>query len=220
MDAKISAAQSKRRFFALPQTRSGGWALALDLGFFAFMMIFFALVAWGERGGDTFFSNLRLTVPILLAATAAIAAGGAALVAIFLRGERSIFSLGGLLLGAFVLFWVVAEAIGHDEPGPPEGVLTVTELLDNPVYDEEVQVYGTIDDLGELLCPCFTLEHGDSFIVVWYDLMIEDGQTAWPAVSVEEFDNGDQVIVTGELKVPGSGEAFGKFWVTSIELDD
>ena len=219
MDAKIYAAQSKRRVFVLPQTRPGGWALALDLGFFAFMMIFFAFVAWGERG-DTFFSNLRLTVPILLAGVAAIAGGGAALVAIFLRGERSVFSLGGLLLGAFVLFWVVAEAIGHDEPGPPEGVLTVTELLDNPVYDEDIKVYGTVDDLGELLCPCFTLEHGDSFIVVWYDLMVEDGQESWPAVSVEGIDNGDQVIVSGELKEPGSSEAFNTFWVTSIELDD
>ncbi|MEZ4572509.1 MAG: hypothetical protein R2849_19770 [Thermomicrobiales bacterium] len=219
MTIRVGHTNPERRFLALPKTRMGSWSLALDLAFFAFMMIFFALVAWGERGGDTFFSNLRLTVPILLAGTAALAAGVASLFAILLRGERSVFSFGGVIIGAFVLFWIVAELIGHDEPGPPEGVLTVTELLDNPVYDEEIRVYGTVDDLGELLCPCFTLEHGENSVVVWYDLMVEDGQPARPAVSVEEIGNGDQVIVTGALQQPGSAEAVHNFWAASIELD-
>lgn len=220
MNATAAMLPPRRRFFALPQTRPGGWAMALDLGFFAGMMIFFALVAWGERGGDTFFSNLRLTIPILFAAGSAIAAGFASLFAIFLRGERSVFSFGGLIIGAFVLFWVVAELIGHDEPGPPDGVLTVTELLDDPIYAEEIQVYGTVDDLGKLLCPCFTLEHGDNSIIVWYDLMVEEDQTEWPAVSIDEIDNGDQVIVTGELQYPGPGEAVYNLWSTVIEPDD
>ena len=209
-----------RGFLRPPRTRLGGWGLALGFAFFILMVVFFALVAAGQRGGDTFFSNLWLTVPILLAGAAGIAGGVAAAIAIVRDGERSIFSFAGVLLGAIVIFWTVAELIGHDEPGPPEGVLGVEELLDDPVYGEEIQVYGDVEDLGELLCPCFTLRHRDESIVVWYDLMSEGDEPARPAVDVSHIENGDTVIVTGELLVPGPAQALHDFWSSAIELED
>ena len=55
----------------------------------------------------------------------------------------------------------------------PEDTLSVSELLENPVYDEEVKIYGKVSLLGELLCPCFQLTSGGKFVEVWYDLMVE-----------------------------------------------
>lgn len=92
----------------------------------------------------------------------------------------------------------------------PEGVLYVSELLANPIYGEQVKVYGKVDALGELLCPCFFLQSGGQSIDVWYDLM-DENEIQRPDVSVEGIDNGDWVVVTGELRDGGS------FWASSIE---
>ena len=72
-------------------------------------------VALGERGGETFFSNPYLSATILAAGACGIAAGvvgGLALV----RGDRSPAVFLGVAVGVVVIFWVTAEAIGHEEP--------------------------------------------------------------------------------------------------------
>ncbi len=102
----------------------------------------------------------------------------------------------------------------------PEGALTVAELLENPVYDTEVRIYGQVSLLGELFCPCFQLTSGGKKVMVWYDLMVEDGGTARPAVSVEGVQNGDHVIVTGELKTAGIHRSLNDFWASGIEKVD
>jgi len=95
--------------------------------------------------------------------------------------------------------------------------LSVCELLENPVYDTEVKVYGKVSALGELLCPCFALTFDEKSIEVWYDMMVEDDQTKRPAVSVEGIENGNSVIVTGELR-SGTGTAPSTtFWASNIE---
>ena len=99
----------------------------------------------------------------------------------------------------------------------PEGTLSVSELLENPVYDTEVKIYGQVRLLGELHCPCFELTSGGRRVEVWYDLMVEDDGTEWPSVSVEGIENGDWVIVTGELK-SNTGTAPGTtFFASNIE---
>jgi hypothetical protein len=95
--------------------------------------------------------------------------------------------------------------------------MSAADLLENPVYNTEVQVYGKVDALGELLCPCFTLTSGGETIEVWYGLMVEDDGTERPAVSVEGIENGDTVVVTGELQ-PSSGMLPSRtFWAILIE---
>mgnify|MGYP001813820139 FL=1 len=69
---------------------------------------FFVLVAAGERGGDTFFSNPWLSLTMLGAVVCAIAAGVAGIVA-FRRGDRSLVAGFAVVVGAFVVCWVVAE---------------------------------------------------------------------------------------------------------------
>jgi len=102
--------------------------------------------------------------------------------------------------------------------GPePEGALTVAELLENPVYDTEITIYGKVSLLNELFCPCFALTSNGETVQVWYDLMVENDDAERPSVSVEGVSNGDTVIVTGEFKGEGGVHYNqGDFWASAI----
>ena len=93
--------------------------------------------------------------------------------------------------------------------------MNVSTLLADPAYDTEVAIYGQVSLLGELFCPCFELRSGGEVVMVWYDLMVEDGGEVRPAVSVEGIENGDWIVVTGELRSEGVDP--GEFWATSVE---
>lgn len=100
-----------RRVLSLPHSRWGWVALALLGVHVAFMLFFNLMVATGQRGGDTIFDNLWLTLPIFIAGIAAISAGVLGGAAIILRGERSIFVFAALLLGIFVAWFAIAEVM-------------------------------------------------------------------------------------------------------------
>ena len=53
--------------------------------------------------------------------------------------------------------------------------------------------------------------------MVWHDLMVEDDGTERLAVSVEGIENGDWVVVTGELKREGKHTNLNDFWAEHIE---
>ena len=122
------------------------------------------------------------------------------------------------LLASIALLCVLALAAGScTGQEKPEGTLTVAELLDDPIYDTEVKIYGEVGLLGELNCPCFELTSGGQTVQVWYDLMVENDGTERPGVSVEGISNGDRIIVTGELKDKGGTYySKGDFWATAI----
>jgi len=127
-----------------------------------------------------------------------------------MRSKR-IIPVGILLIGIGLMSGCMKE------PQKPEGALSVAELLENPIYDTEVKIYGEISLLGELFCPCFELTSGGKKVLVWYGLMVEDDGKERPAVSVEGTHNGDQVIVTGELKRAGVHRSLDDFWAAKIE---
>jgi len=103
------------------------------------------------------------------------------------------------------------EIIGVEE------TLDVAELLDNPVYDTLVKIHGEVSLLGELFCPCFELTSGGQKVQVWYDLMVENDGTERPPANMHEFNNGDKVIVIGELKGEGGTHySKGDFWASDI----
>ena len=111
------------------------------------------------------------------------------------------------------------EIIGKQEEGKPEGTLSVSDLLENPVYDTEVELYGKVSLLGGLFCPCFELTSGGQKVQVWYDLMVDNDGRERPAISVEGINNGDRVVVTGELKGEGGTHySKGDFWATAIVI--
>ncbi len=118
------------------------------------------------------------------------------------------------------------------ETEKPEVALSVYELLENPVYDTEVTIYGAVSLLGEsygkvslLSESCFDLISYISSshtvgVTVWYNLMVEDDGTKRPSVSVEGIEIGDWVIVTGELRSSTGEDPSTTFWVSNIEKTD
>ena len=122
------------------------------------------------------------------------------------------------LILALVLIPVLAVSgcLGR-EAGKTEGALSVSRLLEEPLYDTEVMVYGDVGLLGQLNCPCFEIASGGEKVQVWYALMVEDDRTERPAVSIEGIENGDRVVVTGELKTAGEYRQLNDFWASGIE---
>jgi hypothetical protein len=95
-------------------TRLGWWPVRFLTAFAAFLTVFYSLVATGQRGGDGFFDNLWLALPILAAGLSGVLAGAIAALAIVRRGERSLLAFLALIVGLLVgLFWL-AEVAGHE----------------------------------------------------------------------------------------------------------
>ena len=98
----------------IPQTRMGRLAVSGDALSLVSLGVFIGLVAGGQKGGDTFFSNPWLSWSILLAGGAAIAAGAVGLVCIVTHRERSLPVVLTVILGGLTLAWVIAEiAVPH-----------------------------------------------------------------------------------------------------------
>jgi hypothetical protein len=121
------------------------------------------------------------------------------------------------LLVASVLIVAFIWIGGCSRSKPPADALLVSELLEKPVYDREVKLYGQVSLLHELFCPCFELTSDGRTVEVWYDLMSVDGRTSRPPVSVVGISNGDWVVVTGELRAPqGQPDSLDAVWASGI----
>jgi hypothetical protein len=77
----------------------------------ASFVAFFALIAAGQRGGDTFFSNPRLASTILAAAASATVAAAFGLTAVFRETERALSVFAVTVLGAAVFVFAIAEIL-------------------------------------------------------------------------------------------------------------
>lgn len=99
-------------------------------------------------------------------------------------------------------------------------IYQVGELLDNPVYDTPVYVIGTVSDLGAMNCMCFHLTSGGGTLEAWYGTMVEDDRSEWPNVDVSAIENGDEVVLYGELKSAGQYRQEGAFWIKEIQKID
>lgn len=128
--------------------------------------------------------------------------------------KKRIILMSALVIGVCALFACV-------EPTRPQGAKTVAELLASPVYDTTVEVYGEVDALEELLCPCFILRYDDASIDVWYDLMLgDDGETMASAVDVSMIENRDWVLVTGQLQSSTGSASSKTFYLSAVEKLD
>ncbi len=95
----------------LPKTRPGRWSIWLILGFILFFTVFFLFVAAGQRGGATFFSNLYLTVPVVIAAVSGISAFFVGIIGVIRSRERSVIVYLSTLFGFLILLYCLAEFI-------------------------------------------------------------------------------------------------------------
>jgi hypothetical protein len=77
-----------------------------------------------------------------------------------------------------------------------------------------------VNYLGQVFCECFTLTSDGETVEVWYGSMSEDDGTERPSVSVEGIENGNWVIVTGELRSSTGTTPSTTFWASNIEKID
>jgi hypothetical protein len=95
----------------LPKTALGKWSIGLIVGSLIFFLLTMLLGASGQRGGDTFFSNLALAIPILLAGISGISAFFTGIIGIIKSKDRSVIVFIATIIGFFVLFWLLAEVL-------------------------------------------------------------------------------------------------------------
>jgi hypothetical protein len=127
-----------------------------------------------------------------------------------------------ILLWLILLICFLILSGCSQDPQKPEGASTSAELLAEPVYNTPIKVYGQVSGLGEFECKCFALKSGDEQIYVWFDMMVEeDGSPAPPTrtpVDVTGIENGDWIVVTGELKFFEDFKVHKDFWLTEFEI--
>jgi hypothetical protein len=93
----------------LPKTSLGKWSVGLIAAFILFLALFIILVVSGQRGDEAFFSNLLLTVPMLLAGTCGVAAFVTGLIGVIKSKERSILVFLAIFVGFDILVFCLGE---------------------------------------------------------------------------------------------------------------
>ncbi len=87
----------------LPKTKLGEWPVGLILIFFTMLEMFRLLADSGERGGESFFGNFKLSLLVILAGIAVVASLFTGLISIFKYRERALSTLLATLISFFVL---------------------------------------------------------------------------------------------------------------------
>ena len=94
-----------------PRTVLGTWSVRLIIFSIVCFILLFSLIASGQRGGDTFFSNLALAITMLIAAILAVSSFFTGIICIIRNRERSILVYISAAIGFFVLLFGLAEII-------------------------------------------------------------------------------------------------------------
>jgi len=94
-----------------PKSSLGKYSLLSIILFFIFLGILFLFINLGERGGMTFFNNLKLAIPGLLSGIFGIIGFFTGIISIIKKKDYSVLVFISTLIGFFVLFWVSAEIL-------------------------------------------------------------------------------------------------------------
>ena len=95
----------------MSKTVLGKWSVKFITIFILFLAMFYLIISFGQRGGDTFFSNLWLTTPILIAGASGILAFITGIISIIKDRERSVIVFLSTALGLFVLIFILGEIL-------------------------------------------------------------------------------------------------------------
>jgi len=91
----------------MPKTSQGKWSIGLIVAFFLLLELHFFLLKSGQRGGETFFSNLTLAINLIISGLSGISSFFTGAYAILKMKERSLLVFISTAIGAFVLiFWL------------------------------------------------------------------------------------------------------------------
>ena len=92
----------------IPKTHLGQWSIWLIT---VFIVLFIIIVASGQRGGATFFSNLALSIPMVIAGITGLLAFFTGIIGIIKSKERSVLVFSSIIIGLFILVFVSAEIL-------------------------------------------------------------------------------------------------------------
>lgn len=96
----------------LPKTNLGKWSFALIIISALSMLIFIAMILlFNQRGGETFFSNLFLTVPMLIVWAAGTIAFITGVISIFKSKDYAVLVFLAAILGFLIFFYGLLEII-------------------------------------------------------------------------------------------------------------
>jgi len=95
----------------MPKTILGRWSVGLIVLFLLLLVLFHILVASGQRGGETFFSNPYLAFTGIFIAMSGISSFFTGIFSIIRNKERSILVFLSTLIGLFVLLFVFGEIL-------------------------------------------------------------------------------------------------------------
>jgi predicted Abi (CAAX) family protease len=95
----------------LPKTVTGKWAVGLAIGFIVLFVLVIILAATGQEGGETFFSNLYLAIPGLLALASGIAAFVTGVISIIFSRERGFLVFLAAVVGLLVIIFMVGDVL-------------------------------------------------------------------------------------------------------------
>lgn len=95
----------------MPKIHLGKWSVGLIVVFFLFFAIFNLLVASGQRGGATFFSNPLLSIPISLAGISGVSSFLTGIISIVKSKERPVFVFASTAIGLFILVFIAGEIL-------------------------------------------------------------------------------------------------------------
>jgi hypothetical protein len=95
----------------LPKTVTGKWAVGLAISFIVLFVLLIILVSTGQEGGDTYFSNLYLAVPGLLALVSGIAAFFIGIISIIFVKERGFLVFLATAIGLLVIVFMVGDLL-------------------------------------------------------------------------------------------------------------
>ena len=95
----------------MPESRLGKWSVGLIIVFLLLFATLQLLVASGQQGGATFFSNLVLAIPGSLGGISGVFAFFTGIVAIIKSKERSVPVFLAAAMGLFILIFLLGEIL-------------------------------------------------------------------------------------------------------------
>lgn len=95
----------------MPKTRLGKWSIGLIITFFLLLLVGSNLAKTYGGAGQTFFSNPIISIPMLSAGIAGIAAFFTGIISIWKHRERSILVFVATAIGLLVIWFVLGEIL-------------------------------------------------------------------------------------------------------------
>jgi predicted Abi (CAAX) family protease len=99
------------KILILPKTALGKWSIGLAISFIVFFALVSVLGATGQEGGETFFSNLFLAIPGLIAAVSAFAAFLTGLIDIIFMKERALLVFVATAIGLLLIVFILGDLL-------------------------------------------------------------------------------------------------------------